>query len=135
MPILSSPESSPEDGAKPKTMTPGEIAYNAYAAMRAGKAVDGTLLPTFDNMASDIKAAWESSAIVVRLWTTDEINALFSQRELQEIAFNIAYLVDYNHGTDGHILRTIIAKFYLAVTSGIGDVTGYAKEQPRNAEH
>lgn len=35
---------------------------------------------------------------------------VFDDRELKEIAFNKEYFLNYRHGTDGHILRMIIAK-------------------------
>lgn len=34
----------------------------------------------------------------------------FTERELQEMAFDHYYTRMFNHGTDGHLERTIIAK-------------------------
>lgn len=36
---------------------------------------------------------------------------VFTARELDEIYFNLIYKSQFNHGTDGHNARIIIAKF------------------------
>ena len=35
---------------------------------------------------------------------------LFTEEEWMEIEFNRCYAEEYDHGTDGHLIRTIVAK-------------------------
>jgi hypothetical protein len=47
---------------------------------------------------------------IKRLFTSPEWEREFDEREQKEIDFCCEYVDSYNHGTDGHNMRTIIAK-------------------------
>lgn len=57
----------------------------------------------------------------------------FDKRELQEIHFCLLYRQEYDHGTSGHLLRTIIAKMarLLDKTEKIVNAWQQAAEQGR----
>lgn len=47
---------------------------------------------------------------ISRLLENPEWEKKFSERERKEIDFCCEYAETYNHGTDGHLVRTIVAK-------------------------
>jgi hypothetical protein len=51
---------------------------------------------------------------VTKAWETH-----FNDRELKEIEFARRYAVDFNHGTDGHIRLTIMARMAELLDGGL----------------
>jgi hypothetical protein len=54
---------------------------------------------------------------------------VFDERELKEIVFNKEYFLKYRHGTDGHLLRMIIAKLAVIVDAPPSTETPLDNEQ------
>jgi hypothetical protein len=92
--------------------TLGQIAFDAYIESKKGTTFDGRPIPTWENLGDPVRNAWEAAGEAANATNAKELQLgeYFTLRELKEIHFSQAYAEAYNHGTDGHNAKIIIAK-------------------------
>ena len=91
----------------------GRIAFEAYT-----ETFDGRPIPKWDDLGEPVRQAWEAAAQAVRVIEVRGGVGL-TDRETKEIEFALLYARQFNHGTDGHNAKLIIAKLYRMLTEGI----------------
>jgi hypothetical protein len=87
---------------------PAKAAYEAYCDAVGGVSVTGETLPQWVAVRPTVKAGWTAAALAA----CRPPDNLFTDREQKEIQYCVMYMDDFNHGTDGHNMRIIIAKLW-----------------------
>lgn len=100
--------------------TIGEIAFDAYTASKQGTTFDGRPIPKWSELGDPVRNAWEAAGEAAHATNGKllMLNQYFTTRELQEIHFSQTYAEAYNHGTDGHNAKIIIAKLAYLIADG-----------------
>lgn len=96
----------------------GQIAFDAYTDAKQGTTFDGRPIPKWEDLGEPVRNAWEASAQAVRAIEVQQ-GAGLTDREMKEIEFAMLYASTFNHGTDGHNAKLIIAKLYRMLTEGV----------------
>lgn len=96
----------------------GQIAFDAYTESKRGTTFDGRPIPAWQDLGDEVRNAWSAAAQAVRDIQVRQGVGL-TDRELKEIEFAMMYASRFNHGTDGHNAKIIIAKLYRMLTEGI----------------
>lgn len=99
--------------------TLGEIAFDAYTESKKGTTFDGRPIPKWEDLGESVRNAWESAGGAANKANAKELllSEYFTPRELKEIHFSQTYAEAYNHGTDGHNAKIIIAKLTYLLSS------------------
>jgi hypothetical protein len=105
-----------ESGVLENVRTLGQIALEAYAEARRGVTFDGRPIPVWAGIGDDVRNAWEAAALAV-VKAPKGIQGL-TEREEREVQFSLLYASQFNHGTDGHNAKLLIAKLWRAATEG-----------------
>jgi hypothetical protein len=92
--------------------TLGEIAFDAYTESKKGTTFDGRPIPKWEDLGEPVRNAWQAAGEAANMANAKTLllSEYFTPRELKEIHFSQAYVEAYNHGTDGHNAKIIIAK-------------------------
>lgn len=92
----------------------GQIAYEGWWAHYVKR--EGVQPPqAFSQLPDIVRECWEEAGATANQFGHEALTFLeettFTEREAKEIKFARAYAASFNHGTDGHIRLTIIAKY------------------------
>jgi hypothetical protein len=94
------------------------MAFDAYTEAKRGTTFDGRPIPAWSELGDEVRSAWSAAAQSVRVIEVRQ-GAGLTDRETKEIEFALLYAQRFNHGTDGHNAKLIIAKLYRMLTEGV----------------
>lgn len=109
-------------------------AYDAYGDDAEWKTWDGRPMPTWDDLTTAVRDHWKAAihsvcstikpdyllAQAESAWITD-----FDNRQQAEIRFSQEYYKNFQHGTDGHNAKVIIAKMVTLLDKNNAKAIGY----------